>query len=117
MSLLSLLPRESPAPIVLRFPLFDLDLVDFHDLTPIGVETVLSTPIAPGTRQFLEIVTANGGVVVADVLAVQCRPTSTRPDDWTFEVTWEFVGDEEFDGRLRALLDAAALESVNDVWH
>ena len=115
--MLSFLPRSAPRSLALRFPVIDLDLMDFRDLTPIGVETVLAVPVAAGTRQILEILTTSGAAIVADVRAVQCRPMPAIPDGWTFAVTWEFVSDDELEGRIRAALDASALETANDVWH
>lgn len=117
MSILSLVPRIAARSLVLRFPVTDLDLVAFRDLTPIGVETILAVPIAPSIRQFLEIVTTSGAVVLAEVRAVHCRPIPVMPDGWTFAVTWEFISDDDFEGRICALLDASALETANEVWH
>jgi hypothetical protein len=95
---------RSPFGVSVEFPLSCIELLNFRDLTPIGVQTDVSEPIAPGTQLSMEVRFEQGPTLAVTASALFCRPMADGGDFWTFVVDWEFVSNLYLDSTLLALL-------------
>lgn len=93
-----------PLALTLQFPLSGLDLLAFRGLTPIGVQTDLAEPVAPGMRHGLELTIEGGPIVAVTARALCCRPVQESFDCWRFIVDWDFETTLDLENVLSATL-------------
>ena len=106
MTCLPFTPCLVPFGVTIEFPSSSIELVEFRDLTPIGVQTDSLAPVAPGARHAIEVRFADGPTLAVVACALFCRPVPSGVEFWTFVVDWEFASRLCIDTTLLALLPA-----------